>query len=264
MSCWSRYGRNGAGACHGVPLLRMLVVSHRSQWALSQDRSRATMAHRRGVDLALFLTSVTNSATKLFGRFKEARCRLLAPSRPTASPLIHYLFSSCRPSQTPQKQRGCQDNGKADQDESGSDENFLARCGTVPRCSYRRQCRRSQNGGSRRHSPIAIGSAEQRPIGYLAYGRRQPHVIPNGADCEQKNSVQHSFQVSSQCHPYVSKMLLGQAGEKPNQEQSNSMEEKSSPIFHFRPAKFQYSPRSQAGLRQLSKSRMDASWTKAR
>jgi hypothetical protein len=48
-------------------------------------------------------------------------------------------------------------------------------------------------------------------------------------------------------------MLLGQAGEKPNQEQSNSMEEKSSPIFHFRPAKFQYSPPILAGFRQLIK-----------
>src|SRR5262249_29177843 len=90
--------------------------------------------------------------------------------------------------------------------------------------------------------PVAIGPAQQRPISYLANGWRQPHVIPDRADCKQKNSVQHSFQMSSQRHPHVGKMLLDQAGEKPNQEQGNSMEEKPPPIVHFRLAKFRYSP----------------------
>jgi hypothetical protein len=38
--------------------------------------------------------------------------------------------------------------------------------------------------------------------------------------------------VGSERHSHVGKVLLGQAGKEPNQEQSNSLEEKSSPILH--------------------------------
>jgi hypothetical protein len=38
--------------------------------------------------------------------------------------------------------------------------------------------------------------------------------------------------VGSERHPQIGEVLLGQASEESNQEQSNSMEEKSSPMFH--------------------------------